>query len=125
MEEYLLFHSTDAGQQWSLIHPLGSNINTFPVALGQSVMRFWTPTDGLIVESSMVYPHELLVYRTTDTGTTWHLNIHLGPHQQIAHGNTHLSLTDRKGTLEIAMQLLSGQVFHVTSSNGGETWNAL
>ena len=66
MESYTLFHSADAGRHWEFACQTGlQGSSAFPDTLGQPAMLFWTPTDGLLIESSMFYPTQLLVHRTT------------------------------------------------------------
>lgn len=126
LEDYLLFHSANGGHQWSLINQTGADKTpaAFPDTVGQPTMDFWTPNDGLLVESSMFYPTELLVYRTTNAGATWSLQrLTLGSHNQIVTGDTHLRLVARHGLLEVSVKLKSGQVFQATSVNDRKTWN--
>ncbi len=127
LEDYLLFHSANGGTQWSLINQTGADKApaVFPGTVGQPTMLFWTPVHGLIVESSMFDPAELLVYRTINAGATWHLQrLHLEPNNQITTGNPHLRVVARHGLLEVSVRLKSGGVFRAHSVNGGKTWNS-
>lgn len=126
LEDYLLFHSANGGHQWSLINQTGADKApaAFPDTVGQPTMNFWTPNDGLLVESSMFYPTELLVYRTTNAGATWSLqHLNLGSNNQIVTGDPHLQLVARHGLLQVSVRLKSGRVFQAQSVNGGKTWN--
>lgn len=70
-EPFYLFRSSDGGRRWALADQTRWTGSHFPDASGMTAMRFWSRSDGIIVEASWFANHQIWIYRTQDGGAHW------------------------------------------------------
>jgi hypothetical protein len=70
-EPFYLFRSSDGGRRWALADQTRWTGTPFPDESGMTAMRFWSRSDGIIVEASGYAHHQIWIYRTQDGGTHW------------------------------------------------------
>lgn len=122
-EQFALYRSTNGGTTWSLEqHTTFRGKDNFMGLAGTPTIFFWSAKKGLIVEASG-FSRQLLIYRTTDGGTTW-TSSKIGPPKQQPDFTKAPGISRRPdGTLVITAKYMSGKVFEAVSSDGGKTWS--
>lgn len=123
-EEWYLFRSANGGQQWSLINSTHFTVrhSVFPESVGSPSMLFWSRDDGIIVQPSYA-ASSLLVYRTTNGGSSWLLTTVPYKSGLAVFAAPKLERAS-DGTLTMRAELTSKKTVELVSQDGGIKWSS-